>query len=293
MELRELKYFLAVAKAESITKAAEALYVTQPNLSRQMKNLEAELGRQLFERGRRKITLTEAGKLLKKRAAEILELYGRTEQEIKSPDGTVAGDVRVGGGETRAFRLVAEAAARLNKRHPEVTLHIYSGDGEAIAERLEKGLIDFGIFIEPTDLAGYEHIRLPVTDMWGIFVRRDHPLARKQSVTAADLAGEPLIRSRHSLGNSLVSEWFGGDDGLNIVATYNLLYNASLLAERGLGCAVGLDGLLNTDDGPLCFKPLDPPLRSRLDVAWKRGQVFSPAAAAFLTELKDVIAAVK
>ena len=293
MELRELKYFLAVAKAESITKAAEALYVTQPNLSRQMKNLEAELGRQLFERGRRKITLTEAGKLLKKRAAEILELYGRTEQEIKSPDGTVAGDVRVGGGETRAFRLVAEAAARLNKRHPEVTLHIYSGDGEAIAERLDKGLIDFGIFIEPTDLAGYEHIRLPVTDMWGIFVRRDHPLARKQSVTAADLAGEPLIRSRHSLGNSLVSEWFGGDDGLNIVATYNLLYNASLLAERGLGCAVGLDGLLNTDDGPLCFKPLDPPLRSRLDVAWKRGQVFSPAAAAFLTELKDVIAAVK
>lgn len=293
MELRELKYFLAVAKAESITKAAEALYVTQPNLSRQMKNLEAELGRQLFERGRRKITLTEAGKLLKKRAAEILELYGRTEQEIKSPDGTVAGDVRVGGGETRAFRLVAEAAARLNKRHPEVTLHIYSGDGEAIAERLDKGLIDFGIFIEPTDLAGYEHIRLPVTDMWGIFVRRDHPLARKQSVTAADLAGEPLIRSRHSLGNSLVSEWFGGDDGLNIVATYNLLYNASLLAERGLGCAVGLDGLLNTDDGPLCFKPLDPPLRSRLNVAWKRGQVFSPAAAAFLTELKDVIAAVK
>lgn len=293
MELRELKYFLAVAKAESITKAAEALYVTQPNLSRQMKNLEAELGRQLFERGRRKIMLTEAGKLLKKRAAEILELYGRTEQEIKSPDGTVAGDVRVGGGETRAFRLVAEAAARLNKRHPEVTLHIYSGDGEAIAERLDKGLIDFGIFIEPTDLAGYEHIRLPVTDMWGIFVRRDHPLARKQSVTAADLAGEPLIRSRHSLGNSLVSEWFGGDDGLNIVATYNLLYNASLLAERGLGCAVGLDGLLNTDDGPLCFKPLDPPLRSRLDVAWKRGQVFSPAAAAFLTELKDVIAAVK
>lgn len=293
MELRELKYFLAVAKAENITKAAEALYVTQPNLSRQMKNLEAELGRQLFERGRRKITLTEAGKLLKKRAAEILELYGRTEQEIKSPDGTVAGDVRVGGGETRAFRLVAEAAARLNKRHPEVTLHIYSGDGEAIAERLDKGLIDFGIFIEPTDLAGYEHIRLPVTDMWGIFVRRDHPLARKQSVTAADLAGEPLIRSRHSLGNSLVSEWFGGDDGLNIVATYNLLYNASLLAERGLGCAVGLDGLLNTDDGPLCFKPLDPPLRSRLDVAWKRGQVFSPAAAAFLTELKDVIAAVK
>lgn len=293
MELRELKYFLAVAKAESITKAAEALYVTQPNLSRQMKNLEAELGRQLFERGRRKITLTEAGKLLKKRAAEILELYGRTEQEIKSPDGTVAGDVRVGGGETRAFRLVAEAAARLNKRHPEVTLHIYSGDGEAIAERLDKGLIDFGIFIEPTDLAGYEHIRLPVTDMWGIFVRRDHPLARKQSVTAADLAEEPLIRSRHSLGNSLVSEWFGGDDGLNIVATYNLLYNASLLAERGLGCAVGLDGLLNTDGGPLCFKPLDPPLRSRLDVAWKRGQVFSPAAAAFLTELKDVIAAVK
>lgn len=293
MELRELKYFLAVAKAESITKAAETLYVTQPNLSRQMKNLEAELGRQLFERGRRKITLTEAGKLLKKRAAEILELYGRTEQEIKSPDGTVAGDVRVGGGETRAFRLVAEAAARLNKRHPEVTLHIYSGDGEAIAERLDKGLIDFGIFIEPTDLAGYEHIRLPVTDMWGIFVRRDHPLARKQSVTAADLAGEPLIRSRHSLGNSLVSEWFGGDDGLNIVATYNLLYNASLLAERGLGCAVGLDGLLNTDDGPLCFKPLDPPLRSRLNVAWKRGQVFSPAAAVFLTELKDVIAAVK
>ena len=288
MELRELKYFLAVAREESILKAAEALYVSQPNLSRQMKRLEEELGRQLFLRGSRKITLTEAGELLKKRAEEILDLYQKTETELSSPVTEIRGDVYIGGGESCALQIVAKAAFAVREKYPAVKFHLFSGDMAAVMEKLDKGLIDFGIFIEPADLAKYEYLRLPLVDTWGVLMRKDSPLAEKEFVTPEDLWDAPLIRSRHSLDKSIVTDWFQRrSDELNIVATYDLLYNASLLVAEGVGYAVGLEHIINTSgNSELCFRPLSPKLVSHLDIAWKKYQVFPKCAEAFLNELK-------
>lgn len=288
MELRELRYFLAVANEESISRAAKELFVTQPNLSRQMKKLEEETGRQLFVRGSRKITLTEAGKLLKKRAEEILELYDKAQDELHAPPLTVEGEVRIGGGESRAFALIARAICAVQRNYPNVKFDIYSGDSQAVSEKLDKGLIDFGIFIEPTDLSPYDSLRLPLNDRWGVIMRKDSPLAQKQFITPENLRGLPVIRSRHSLGKSLVSDWFGEAE-TEPVATYNLLYNASLLVESGAGYAVSLEGLINTQGGDLRFVPLRPELQSRLDIAWKKYQIFSPAAEVFLSELKKLL----
>lgn len=289
MEIRELRYFLAVAREESISRAAEAMYVTQPNLSRQMKKLEDETGRQLFVRGSRKIELTEAGKLLKKRAEEILELHERLQTELKTERDDVRGEVKIGGGESRAFGLIAQAICAVQKSYPSVRCEIYSGDSEAIGEKLDKGLIDFGVFIEPAELDGYDSLPLPMVDRWGVLMRTDSPLAQLESVTRDDLDGLPIIRSRHSMGRSRISEWFGGDDRTDIVATYNLLYNASLMVEKGAGYAVGLEGLINTQGSGLCFRPLKPEVISRLDIAWKKYRPLSPAAEVFLNELRKLI----
>ncbi len=292
MELRELRYFLAVAREESILKAAEALYVSQPNLSRQMKRLEEELGQQLFLRGSRKITLTEAGELLKKRAEEILELYQKTETELSSPPTEIRGDVYIGGGESYVLRLVAEAAHAVQKHYPAVKFHLFSGDMATITEKLDKGLIDFGIFIEPADLSKYDYLRLPLVDTWGVLMRKDSPLAEKDVVTPEDLRGAPLIRSRHSLDKSVITDWFQRrSDELNIVATYDLMYNASLFVTEGVGYAVGLEHIINTSgNSELCFRPLSPKLISHLNIAWKKYQVFPKCAEIFLKELQERIA---
>ena len=291
MELRELRYFLAVAREESISKASEALYVTQPNLSRQMQKLEKELGQQLFIRGSRKITLTEAGRLLKKRAEELIELYDKTEAELTSPIEDIGGDVYIGGGESYVLRIIAKTARTIQADYPNVKFHLFSGDMDSVSEKLDKGLIDFGIFIEPSDLSKYEFMRLPLVDTWGVLMRKDSPLANKEYVTPEDLWNLPLIRSRHSQGKSIVSDWFKiSSDKLNIVATYNLLYNASLLVEEGVGYAVGLDNIINTSgNSNLCFKPLYPKLISHLDIAWKKNQVFSKSAEIFLRALQQYI----
>lgn len=289
MEIRELKYFLAVAREESISRAAEAMFVTQPNLSRQMKKLEDEAGRQLFVRGNRKTELTEAGKLLKKRAEEIIELHDRLQAEMKTGPEGVSGDVKIGGGESRAFGLIARAICAVRMAHPAVKCEIYSGDSEAIGEKLDKGLIDFGVFIEPAELDRHDSLPLPMTDRWGVLMRRDSPLADRPYVTRDDLEGLPVIRSRHSMGRSRISEWFGGDDRCNVAATYNLLYNASLLVEQGAGYAVGLEGLINTEGSELCFRPLEPEVVSRLYIARKKYRPLSPAAEIFLAELKKLL----
>ena len=291
MELRELRYFLAVAKEESVSKAAEALFVTQPNLSRQMQKLEGEVGRQLFIRGSRKITLTEAGQLLKKRAEELIELYNKAEAELTSPIENISGDIYIGGGESYALKIIAKAARAVQRQYPDVRFHIFSGDNAAVTERLDKGLIDFGIFIEPSDLSKYDYLRLPYTDTWGVLMRKDSPLAKKESVTPEDLWNVPIIRSVHSLGKSIITDWFKkSSDKLNIVATYNLIFNASLLVEEGLGYAIGLDKLINTSgNNNLCFKPLCPKLESHLDIAWKKYQVFPKCAEIFLLRLRESI----
>ncbi|MDE5601809.1 MAG: LysR family transcriptional regulator [Clostridia bacterium] len=292
MEIRELKYFLAVAREESISKAAEALFVTQPNLSRQMQNLEREIGQQLFIRGSRKITLTEAGRLLYKRAEELIDLYNKTENELNAPITDISGEVFIGGGESYAFSLIAKAAHSVQAQYPNVRFHIYSGDMVAVSEKLDKGLIDFGIFIEPADLSRYDYIRLPLTDTWGVLMRKDSPLASKEFITPEDLWDKPLIRSKHSLGKSIISDWFRKSaEELNIVATYNLLYNASILVEEGVGYAVCLDRIIRTQDenSNLCFRTLYPKLESHLDIAWKKYQVFSKSAEIFLKRLQEIL----
>ena len=291
MELRELRYFLAVAREESISKASETLYVTQPNLSRQMQKLEKELGQQLFIRGSRKITLTEAGQLLKKRAEELIELYDKTEAELTSPIEDISGEVYIGGGESYVLQIIAKTAHAIQADYPNVKFHLFSGDMESVSEKLDKGLIDFGIFIEPSDLSKYEYMRLPLVDTWGVLMRKDSPLAVKEYVTPEDLWDLPIIRSRHSQGKSIINDWFKrSSDKLNIVATYNLLYNASLLVEQGVGYAVGLDNIINTSgNSNLCFKPFYPKLISHLDIAWKKHQVFSKPAEIFLKTLQQYI----
>lgn len=292
MELRELRYFLAVAKTENITKAAENLFITQPNLSRQIRNLESELGQTLFVRGKRKLTLTDAGRMLKKRAEEIMDLYEKTHKELTAPCTEICGDILIGGGESYAVKLVADAAAAIQAEHPEVRFHFFSGATPEIEEKLDKGLIDFGILVEPSDLDKYDRIRLPFTDIWGVLTRSDNALAQKNSVAVDDLLNVPLICSRHSLEPGVISDWLGKQkENLNIVATYNLIYNASLMVEAGMGCAVGIDRLIRLKkNDALRFVPLDPKLETHLDFAWKKHQVFSEASRLFLDTLRRRIA---
>lgn len=292
MDVRTLRYFLAVAREETISGAADALHVTQPTLSRQMIDLEDELGTTLFLRGKRKITLTEDGLFLRDRAQEILTLVEKTEAAFAEPEEGISGDVFIGGGETAAMRLVASAAEALRKANPDVRFHIFSGNADAVAARLAEGLDDFGVFIEPADLAKYDVLRLPVKDRWGVLMRKDSPLAAKDAVTPGDLAGVPLLISGQSLVGSELSGWLGEKGGqMNVAATYTLLYNASLLVEAGMGCALCLDGIAGTgEDSLCCFRPLQPALEVGVCVAWKKYSRFSKASAAFLDCLRKEIA---
>lgn len=291
MELRVLRYFLAVVREETISGAAEAMHVTQPTLSRQMMELEEELGKTLFVRGKRKISLTEEGMLLRKRAREIVALVEKTEAEFSAPGECLSGDVHIGGGETDAMRLIARAAHKLQRVHPRVAFHIFSGNAEDVMERIDRGLVDFGIFIEPVDLSKYDFVRLPVKDIWGLLMRKNCPLAAREAIQPNDLLGLPLLVSRQAMVKNEISGWMGDRHSqLHIVATYNLLYNASLMVEEGMGYALCLDKIVRTpDEGPLCFRPLKPKIEVGLSVAWKKYQVFSKAAESFLEYLKREI----
>lgn len=289
MELRVLRYFLAVAQEESISGAAEYLHLTQPTLSRQLMELEEELGKQLFIRGKRRVTLTEDGVLLRKRAGEIINLVDKMSAEISEDDSTVGGDIYIGSGETDAIRLVARTAQCLHSRYPSIRYHLYSGNADDVTERLDKGLLDFGILIEPVDLKKYDYLPIPCQDTWGLVMREDHPLAAKEAITPDDLDGLPLITSRQTLTNQIFSDWLGSDfNNLNIVATYNLVFNSSLMVSEGFGCALTLDKLVNTCEGSgLCFRPLDPPLKVGMDIVWKKYQMFSRASSIFLNRLRE------
>lgn len=289
MELRVLRYFLAVAQEESISGAAEYLHLTQPTLSRQLMDLEAELGKKLFIRGSRKVSLTEDGILLRKRAGEIVELVEKTESEFWGTEEAVAGDVYIGGGESEAMRLIARAARDLHRDFPSVRYHLFSGNANDVCERLDRGCLDFGILLEPGDLKRYDYIKLPVTDVWGVLMRRDSPLAALERIHPEALRDQPLLLSRQSICKDSLSTWFGQEyASLHTVATYNLIYNASLMVEEGLGYALALDHLVNTTgSSQLCFRPLEPRLDVALYVVWKKFQVFSKAAARFLTVLQE------
>lgn len=287
MEIKELRYFIAVAECGSISKAAEKLFTTQPNLSRQLMKLEEETGQKLLIRGNKKSELTEAGRLLYKRATEITELVDRTHSELRSDGDEVFGTVCIGGGESYAVGLIAKAAKEVSDMFHGIKFNFFSGDTDAVTEKLEKGLIDFGILIEPSNLEKYNSLRLPLTDKWGILMRKDSPLSEKEYITKEDLNGLPLLFSVHSFKKNNVTAWFCKDlDKLNVVATYNLIYNASLMVEQGMGYAVGLKGIINTSgDSTLCFRPFFPILETHLDVAWKKNGELSKASKIFLERL--------
>lgn len=288
MEIRVLQYFLAIAREESISGAAEYLHITQPTLSRQMKDLEEEFGKQLFIRGNRKITLTDDGMLLRKRAEEIINLVDKTQIEMNSSDNQLNGDIYIGGGETEGLHLITKIIKAMQNEHPQVKFHLYSGNAEDVSERLDKGLIDFGLVIKPANIYKYDYIDLPATDVWGVLMRKDSPLAKLDKITVNDIKNLPVICSRQALSENETKQWFGKDyDNLNIVSTYNLLYNASIMVQEGIGYAITIDKLINTSgDSPLCFRPLEPRSEVGLAFVWKKYQIFSKPAQHFLTMIQ-------
>ena len=291
MELRVLQYFLAVTREQSISGAAESLHLSQPTLSRQIKDMEDELGKQLIIRGNRKITLTEEGMILRKRAEEILDLVQKTEHEITISDDIVAGDVYIGAGETDAVRLLAKAGKNLQSEYPDIHYHISSGNTTDVLENLDKGLIDFGLLFGTVDTSKYEYLEFPVKDVYGILMRKDSPLAKKSCLSPKDLWDKPLIFNRNTCDGDLLTTWLGKSiSELYVIATYNLLFNASLMVDEGLGYAFALDQIINTTgNSNLCFVPCKPKLSVGMSLIWKKYKIFPKAAKKFLDKFQKVL----
>jgi DNA-binding transcriptional LysR family regulator len=291
MELRTLEYFLAVAREENMTAAAQVLHVSQPTLSRQMMDLEQELGKTLFVRTNRQTMLTEDGMLFRKRAEEIVSLVERTEYEFKTDSTDITGELHIGAAETDVMRVLAEVMTDLHQRYPLIKYNIYSANADDVTEKLERGLLDFGLMIEPVNKTKYEYIRLPQYNVMGILMRKDSPLAQREVITPADLQGLPLLASSRRTNNYLpqLAAWLGTDsETLNVAATYNLIYNAALMVESGLGYAICINNLANTStESPLCFRPLYPEIRSQLVLVWKKYQLLSKAEQVFLERVRE------
>ncbi|MDT2571098.1 LysR family transcriptional regulator [Enterococcus sp. HMSC29A04] len=287
MELRVLNYFLTVARERTISKAAEVLHLSQPTLSKQLKDLEEELGVQLFIRGNREISLTEDGVYLQNRGKEILSLVDTTTTNLQKNE-IIGGEITIGGGETQAFQVLSKILNKLITDYPDVNVHMYSGNADDVKDKIDKGLLDFGLVIDPVEKQKYEYLSLPVSDHWGILVNEQHELAQSNAVSPKDLKDQALLISSQSLVNNQLSEWLGGNlSNYKIVGSYNLLYNASLLVKEGSAVAFCIDGIINTTDSDLVFVPLEPALHSTISVIWKKKQVFSNASSLFLKMLKE------
>ena len=285
MDIRTMQYYLAVVREGTISAAAQALHVAQPSLSRQMKELEEELGVTLFARGNRKITLTEEGMVLRKRAEEMVRLMQMTEEEISQIKNHISGSVRIGAGESWSFHYLSRAAASIAVEHPDIRFHITSGDTQDLMDELNNGLIDFAVIFTNVDHTLYQSIELPAEDSFGLLMPKDCPLAEKSEIRLSDLRGLPVIISRGA-----VSHYAGSEElsSLNIVATYNLVYNASLLVEDGLGYAICFDKLINTTgDSPLCMRPIVPAMKSTGYLIWKKYQVFSPVVQMLIDRVRE------
>lgn len=291
MELRVLRYFLAVAREGNVTRAANFLHLTQPTLSRQLKELEEELGTRLFIRHSHCVSLTPDGMRLRERAEEILDLIGKTHAEFAAQGKNIGGDIHIGSGETRQMKHLARIIRDIRKSYPDIHIHLHSGNSEDVTERLDKGLLDFCILIQPADLSKYDYVNLPEKDVWGVLTRKDSPLAAKETLSRQDLLGEPLILSRQAVRQDITEnrfiEWFGEDFGkLDVIGTFNLVYNATVLARNGIGHVVTIDGLADASaDSELCFRLLEPRLETELNIVWKKRQTFSPAAEIFLQHI--------
>ena len=281
MEIRVLKYFLLVAREENITKAANLLHLTQPTLSRQLMQLEEELGVQLFRRSKHHIILTEEGMLLRRRAEEIVALADKTKDDLQHREEQLEGTIAVGSGELQSSSFLTKLLTAFQEKNPLVRFAIYSGNSDNIKERIERGLLDVGLLQEPVDISKYSFVRTPGREQWGVLVHEDSELASKESVSPAELASVPLILpERESVQNELFN-WFGSyAESLQITATGNLLYNLASLARASGGSVLTLN--LDCNYEGLRFIPLSPPLESNTVLVWKKTQTFSTAAAAFI-----------
>ena len=286
MEIRVLRYFLAVAREGSVTRAARALHLTQPTLSRQIRELEEELGQTLFSRGGRELSLTREGLLLRQRAEEIVGLAEITEKEFRSlGEKTVSGDLSLGCGESKALSFVTDALKVLQDEHPLIIPHFFSGNGEIVLDRLDKGLLDFAVLMGAENTERYYSLPLPNHDTWGLLMDKDDPMAQKKAITAEDLLDIPLILSSQSLSRDELSGWLGFPmSRLHIAATYTLLFNGSLMVRSGLGYALCFDHIAPSGkDSPFAFRPLTSPL----SLVWKKHQILSAPAEAFLAKIRE------
>lgn len=284
MEIRTLKYFLAVVNAQGVNRAADVLHVTQPTLSRQMAQLEDELGVKLFERGARKISLTSEGLFFSRRAQEILSLVEKATAEIHEPVSVLEGNVCIGCGELSAVDFLPELFREFSEQHPLVTYDIFTGTADIVKERLEKGLIDFGVLLEPVDLEKFDFIRLEKTERWVARIRNDNPLAKKKSVTAKDLMGVPLILPRRMSVQGELAAWFGDlFQQAKILFTSNLSVNSVIMVSAGLGISIGVEGQNYIwDKSRITSVPLRPAFLSNSVFVWRKSHSFSPAAARFI-----------
>lgn len=294
MEIRVLHYFLAVCKEQSIIKAAHSLHLSQPTLSTSIKKLEEELGKPLFIRankGTRRVSLTPEGLILKKRAEEIISLVNKTEKEVMLSDSIVLGDVDIATGESQGVSVIAKCASLLNKKNPGIHYHLYSGNSDFVLDKVDNGLVDFGIVFEQVDLKVYNSVLLPMEDTWGVLMRSNSPLALKDKIVPEDLWDKPLIMSQAESGGGPLLQWLRKDkDELNIVATYNLLFNTTFLVEEGLGYALCFNNIICVcDDGELVFKPLEPTLTAHMYLIWKKSKSLSKTSMKFLEALKKEI----
>ncbi|CRF33328.1 LysR family transcriptional regulator [Brachyspira suanatina] len=293
MDIKSLTYFLTAAREGSITKAANYLNLTQPNLSRQISNLEKEIGKKLFIRSNYSIKLTPDGVLLKKRAEEIIDMIEKTRMEFQSSDDVIAGDIYIGCAETYYIKLIADVIKGLRQSYPKIIYHIHSGAYSEITEKLDKGLLDFGILIGDIDLSKYDYIDIPYKEVYGLLMRKDSHLSKNKFIEKHDLFDIPIICPKIFFNNKMqtskFSEWIGNDfDKLNIILSYNLIYNAALMVEEGIGYALTIDKLVNTTNtSDLHFIQLNPRLEIELRVVWKKNQVFSEASKIFLEKLKN------
>lgn len=287
MEIRVLRYFLEAAREESITRAAARLHISQPTLSKQLKDLEEELGQKLFARTSYGISLTDAGRLLRKRAEDILDMVDKTAEEFQLHDEDVSGDIHIGCAESAGMKYLARCLNMLRGAHPHIRYHLHSGNTEDIAGRLDSGLFDFAFLVEPPNLSKYNYLVVPDADIWGIVMRKDSRLASKEHICVDDLIGLDLLCSAQAMKVD-IPRWCGERaDLLNLSGTVNLAYNGSVFVKEGAGYMLSFDKLVDTGvDSELCFRPLFPPLETKMYVVWKKYQLFSPAAELLLEEMK-------
>lgn len=288
MEIRVLRYFLTVVREESITKASEVLHITQPTLSRQLAQMEEEIGVKLFDRGARKITLTNEGILLRRRAEEILQLVDKTERELMEQDEQIEGKITIGCGEISSVQLLPELFKKFREKYPHVTFDLYTATADLVKEQMDKGLIDIGLLLEPIDMEKYDFIRLNMKEKWLVLMRPDDSLADKEYILAKDISDLPLILPRRMGVQSELASWFGDYyEKLNVVFTSNLGTNAAIMVNNGLAYALVIEGAVPFwDKSKIIRRPLYPELTATSVLAWKRSQPFSPAVTKFIEHIK-------